>query len=189
MDPTVLEIIKIIAPIIATVSVGWWISQSNEKYKSKIAKQLSRHDLWFSKYTSVIETLLAIVRRTSTDLEKIYKIMDDDYFFRGDIRRQNAEITPLVSKIGSANRELNDLIASSRIYLPDDILTSVSTLAEKFDSATTLFTPHSDEETEEEWVPIDSPDEMLKAKLLILSEIPSLKMDLESRISRSIQAE
>jgi hypothetical protein len=84
MEPTSinweLETLRIGIPVATTIIVGWWINRSNEKYKSKLARDHFRYQDFYPKMTATIADLYIQLSQVERSLGLAYGVATTDLY-------------------------------------------------------------------------------------------------------------
>jgi hypothetical protein len=75
-----LEVFRIGIPVATTIFVGWLISRSNEKYKSKLARDHYRYQDFYPRMTATIAELYRQLSLVERSLDLSYRIATDDLY-------------------------------------------------------------------------------------------------------------
>ncbi len=181
-----LEIAKIVIPVVTTVFVGWWITRSNEKYKTELAMQIHRFQNLHPKQIAELETFLQKVRVIEEDLNLAMRIAEDIGSYLGNEEHQLSELSPVSQRTSNLVRELKNSFDDIPIFMNQEICEKAEDLIKNLELASSSFITHYDEETDTSSIPAkDSLEKRNETKTILQNTIPKLKHGFEE-MSRTI---
>lgn len=195
-----MTIAQIVVPSLTSIIVafvaGWFITRRIEDYKTKLtkdieqfkgdlAKDIHRYQTLHPRRFEIVQKVMGEISAVKADLDLALQISDDSWFYRGDVERQESELSPVAQRISKRLREIKADVESKRFIFDDETSQRIDATLKTLSEASSAFMVHlNDGEEDDHYIPALTTAGLQNVKSVINVEIPRVQADLQTTLRR-----